>query len=72
MKKSIIISYERIRDEFNKMMECEKPSIAIKRLDGCGILQDIFPEIYASFLFLQISEINDLSIFNVLIGILVK
>ena len=41
-----IISKERIKDELCKMMECEIPSIAIKRLDACGLLDKILPEIY--------------------------
>ena len=41
-----IISKERIKDELCKMMECETPSIAIKRLDWCGLLDRVLPEIY--------------------------
>ena len=41
-----IISKERIKDELCKMMECDTPSVAIKRLDGCGLLDKILPEIY--------------------------
>lgn len=41
-----IISQERIREELCKMMECDIPSIAIKRLDACGLLDKILPEIY--------------------------
>ena len=40
-----IISKERIKDELCKMMECEIPSVAIKRLDACGLLDKILPEI---------------------------
>ena len=41
-----IISKERIREELCKMMECDTPSVAIKRLDACGLLDRILPEIY--------------------------
>ena len=41
-----IISQERIKEELYKMMECNQPSIAIKRLDACGLLDRILPEIY--------------------------
>ena len=41
-----IISAERIKDELCKMLVCEKPSNAIRRLDACGLLHRILPEIY--------------------------
>lgn len=41
-----IISAERIKDELCKMIVCDKPSVAIKRLDGCGLLKLILPEVY--------------------------
>lgn len=41
-----IISYERIKEELCKIMECEKPSLAFKRMDGCGILEMLLPEVY--------------------------
>lgn len=41
-----IISKERVREELCKMMECDIPSIAVKRLDACGLLDRILPEIY--------------------------
>ena len=40
-----IISRERIRDEFNKILLSDKPSIGIHMLDRAGLLQQIFPEI---------------------------
>lgn len=42
-----IISGERVIDEINKMMKSKKPSVGIKLLDKCGLLEMIFPELYA-------------------------
>ena len=42
-----IISGERIIDEMNKIMKSPKPSIGILLLDKCGLLEIIFPELYA-------------------------
>lgn len=39
-----IISMERITDELNKIILCQKPSYGFLLLDACGILPIIFPE----------------------------
>jgi poly(A) polymerase len=39
-----IISMERISDELNKIILCQKPSYGFLLLDACGILPLIFPE----------------------------
>jgi tRNA nucleotidyltransferase (CCA-adding enzyme) len=39
------VSWERIRDEFLKMMASKTPALAIKMLDECGLLSYILPEI---------------------------
>jgi len=40
-----IVSPERIRDEVNKMIECQTVQQAFKMLDGLGLLEFIFPGI---------------------------
>lgn len=42
-----IVSRERIMDEFNKIMLAKKPSIGLKLLDKCGLLELIFPQLVA-------------------------
>jgi poly(A) polymerase len=42
-----IISRERISDELNKMIACEKPSRAFKLLQITGLLERFFPEMIA-------------------------
>lgn len=42
-----IISKERIADELNKILLCEKPSIGFKGLYTTGLLQIIFPQMVA-------------------------
>jgi len=42
-----IISVERISDEINKILLCEKPSIGFLLLEKCGLLQYILPELNA-------------------------
>jgi tRNA nucleotidyltransferase/poly(A) polymerase len=44
-KRLNIISTERITDEFNKIMLCEKPSIGINLLFETGLLHQFFPEV---------------------------
>jgi len=39
-----IISRERIRDELNRILESEKPSIGFRLLEETGLLQLVFPE----------------------------
>lgn len=41
-----IISQERITDELTKILVCDTPSIGIKRLDNCGLLVKVLPEIH--------------------------
>ena len=43
------ISMERIRDEFLKILEAEKPSIGIDLMRKCGLLGQIIPEILTGF-----------------------
>ncbi len=42
-----IISQERITDELNKIMMCNKPSVGWDLLSKCGLLQIIFPQMMA-------------------------
>ena len=42
-----IISQERIIDELNKIIAAPKPSIGFRLLDSSGLLEIIFPEVYA-------------------------
>ena len=42
-----IISKERISDELNKIILSPKPSVGFELLDLCGLLEIIFPELYA-------------------------
>ncbi|WGH27856.1 MAG: CCA tRNA nucleotidyltransferase [Candidatus Bostrichicola ureolyticus] len=42
-----IVSIERIMDEFNKILSCEKPSIGINLLYDSGLLNIILPELTA-------------------------
>ncbi|HIE74171.1 MAG TPA: HD domain-containing protein, partial [Flavobacteriales bacterium] len=44
-KRLNIVSTERITDEFNKIMLCEKPSIGINLLFETGLLHQFFPEV---------------------------
>ncbi len=42
-----IVSQERITEEFNKIMKAHKPSKGLKLLFDTGLLEIIFPELYA-------------------------
>lgn len=42
-----IVSQERVMDEFQKIMNCPKPSIGLKLLDDAGLMQYILPELVA-------------------------
>jgi len=42
-----IVSQERITDEFNKILQAEKPSQGMRLLDECGLLEIFFPEFNA-------------------------
>ena len=42
-----ILSMERISDELNKMMACQRPSMACRLMDEAGLLPHILPEISA-------------------------
>jgi poly(A) polymerase len=42
-----IVSAERIADELNKILMCAKPSIGFRLLDDTGLLELVFPELYA-------------------------
>lgn len=41
-----ILSKERICDELNQILLCDKPSVGIIRLAKCGLLEKILPEVY--------------------------
>jgi tRNA nucleotidyltransferase/poly(A) polymerase len=40
-----IISMERIRDEFLKLLAASKPSVGLAPMQECGLLQYVFPEL---------------------------
>ncbi len=42
-----IVSFERVMDEFNKIMMTEKPSLGLKLLDDANLMQYILPELVA-------------------------
>ena len=42
-----ILSAERIAEELNKMLRCDRPSMAFRLLDSCGLLSHILPELSA-------------------------
>ncbi len=42
-----IITKERINDELSKIMRSQKPSIGFRLLDECGLLELIFPAVFA-------------------------
>ena len=46
-KRIRIISYERIRDELNKIMLAKRPSVGFKLLQKTGLLKQFFPEMIA-------------------------
>ena len=41
-----IVSKERITDELGKILMCEKPSVGFVRLEKCGLLEKILPEVH--------------------------
>ena len=41
----VIISQERITEELNNIMMCERPSVGFKLLESTGLLEIIFPEL---------------------------
>lgn len=43
----LIVSQERVMDEFQKIMQTEKPSIGLKLLDDAGLMKFILPELVA-------------------------
>lgn len=45
IEKTKTISIERFRDEFCKMMSCEKPSVALKLMLDTGLLEFFIPEL---------------------------
>ena len=58
-----IVSAERIRDEFIKILKTEKPSIGIIVLQKAGLLKHIFPEIDTMYGMDQTSEWHHKDIF---------
>ncbi len=46
-KRINIVSTERVMDEWNKIMLTQRPSLGIRLLDKCGLLEEIFPQLIA-------------------------
>ena len=59
-----IVSIERIRDEFFKILSTSVPSIGLTILEETGILKIIFPEIHAMYGMDQTSEWHHKDIFD--------
>ena len=58
-----IVSWERIRDEFTKVLSTNKPSLGLIILQRTGLMQFIFPEIHAMYGLDQTSEWHHKDIF---------
>lgn len=58
-----IVSSERIRDEFLKILSTNKPSIGLSILQKVGVLEIVFPEIHVMYGMDQTSEWNHKDIF---------
>jgi putative nucleotidyltransferase with HDIG domain len=59
-----IVSWERIRDEFIKILQTEKPSIGLNILQSTGIMKVVFPEIDKMYGINQTSEWHHKDIFT--------
>ena len=58
-----IVSWERIRDEFTKILSTNKPSLGLTILQRTGLMEFIFPEIHAMYGLDQTSEWHHKDIF---------
>ena len=58
-----IVSWERIRDEFIKILKTKKPSIGLVILQKIGIMKTVFPEIHIMYGMEQTSEWHHKDIF---------
>ena len=59
-----IVSWERIRDEFIKILKTEKPSIGLRILQETGLMKIVFPEIDEMYGIEQTAEWNHKDIFD--------
>jgi len=59
-----IVSWERIRDEFIKILKTDKPSIGLTILQTTGLMKIVFPEIDKMFGIEQTAEWNHKDIFT--------
>ena len=59
-----IVSWERIRDEFIKVLVTEKPSIGLVIMQKTGLMETVFPEIHAMYGIEQTSEWHHKDIFS--------
>ena len=58
-----IVSWERIRDEFLKILSTKKPSVGLTILQETGVLEIVFPEIHVMYGMEQTSEWHHKDIF---------
>lgn len=58
------ISIERVRDEFFKILLCNKPSIGIRLMEKLKILEIILPELIPSIGFKQYNPHHDKDVYN--------
>jgi poly(A) polymerase len=58
-----IVSWERIRDEFIKILKTKKPSVGLVILQKTGLMETIFPEIHVMYGMEQTSEWHHKDIF---------
>ncbi|MEE2765357.1 MAG: HD domain-containing protein [Candidatus Neomarinimicrobiota bacterium] len=58
-----IVSWERIRDEFTKIMTTKKPSVGLIILQKAGLMKIVFPEIHVMYGLEQTSEWHHKDIF---------
>ena len=59
-----IVSWERIRDEFIKVLGTEKPSIGLVIMQKTGLMETVFPEVHGMYGMEQTSEWNHKDIFS--------
>ena len=58
-----IVSWERIRDEFIKILKTKKPSVGLVILQKTGLMETLFPEIHVMYGMEQTSEWHHKDIF---------
>jgi len=59
-----IVSWERIRDEFIKILKTKKPSVGLVFLQKTGLMEKVFPEIHVMYGMDQTSEWHHKDIFS--------